>query len=153
MAIGGSLSPGGSYGRIQVTLHWVQDNWQHFDSWCCVKGIDPMDLPAYRFCNLAMTAIREDLYDADPDIQARQLESLEETLITCDEIEHPLMRLGKKYREANEKVSEDQAQDQSKSQPQASPESRHKYIPPWYKGEEAAYKAAKIAQAEISTLG
>lgn len=143
------LSPGGSYGRAQVLVNWVQDNWQHFDSWCCVRNIDPIDLPAYRLCNLALVVIKEDLHDDDPDVTAQQLENLDKVLLGCDEINHPLMRLGVTY---SGKAVVKRVVREEETQASPTPESRHKYIPPWYKGEEAAYQSAKIAQAGISSL-
>lgn len=153
MAFGGSLSPGGSYGRIQVILNWVQDNWQHFDSWCCVKNIDPLELSAYRFYNLALMLIREDLNDEDPEVQAKQLENLEDVLNTCDQVEHALLRLGAQYRTPQIiQVVKGQTKVQVQAQPEAKPEDRHKYIPPWWQGEERAYKNAQAAMGGISTL-
>lgn len=149
MAVGGSLSPGGSYGRIQVVINWVQDNWQHFDSWCCSKNIDPIDLPAYRFYNLALLVIKEGLIDEDPEVTVKQLENLEGVLASCDNIEHPLRMLGL----ASQKpitVRTNAPKENGDEAP--TPESRHKYIPPWYKGEEAAYQTAMAARAGLSAL-
>src|ERR1700746_1167181 len=126
MAIGGSLSPGGSYGRIQVILNWIQDNWVYFDGWCCAKNIDPITLPAYRLYNVAVLSLKEYLIDPDPDVTAKQLANLEEILISCDDIKHPLLELSK----ANKKtviVSRSTPTTESAPPP---PETRHKYIPP-----------------------
>lgn len=150
MAFGRYLPTGGSYGRAQVVLNWAQDNWSHFDSWCCARNIDPINLPAYRFYNLALLVLKEDLTDPDPEITAKQLANLDEVLITCDEVEHPLNRLGIDYKgsimikKSSRRETEPEAEPTSKS--------RHAYIPPWYQGEELAYKNAQAAMGGISTL-
>jgi hypothetical protein len=150
------LSPGGSFGRAQVVINWAQDNWSHFDGWCCTRNIDPIDLPAYRFYNLALVVIKEDLTDPDPEVTEQQLANLEEVLKKCDETEHPLNRLGLNYK-GNLVIKRQSTRVESKTEAapetqQPSPESRHKYIPPWYMGEERAYKAAQAAMGGISTL-
>lgn len=149
MAFGGSLSPGGSYGRAQVVIGWAQDNWSHFDSWCCVKNIDPIELPAYRFYNLALTALKETFIDADPEVTAQQLANLEQTLSDCDNIQHPLAML---RTTTTAKLVTLKKETETSTNVKPSLESRHAYIPPWYQGEEKAYQTAKLAQAGISAL-
>lgn len=136
MVIGRGLSTGGSYGRIEAVITSIQYGWSNFDSWCCIKNIDPIELSAYRFYNLAIRYLQEDK-------SAEQLIALENSLVECDAIKHPLRELSLKYRK-------DVGQN-STEEPERSVE-RQRYIPPWYHGEEAAFQTAKLAQAGINAL-
>jgi hypothetical protein len=129
------LSTGGSFGRCQAVLNWVEDNWQHFDSWCCSKNIDPIELPAYRFYNLALMAIKENRSE-------EQLEYLGQQLSTCDSVPHPLLNLTRITKIGLNK----QVMEETKTNV------KQRYIPPWYLGEEKAFENARLAQQGISTL-
>lgn len=147
MASGGRLSPGGSSGRVEVNgdemsygrasavFLWVSSNWREFDAWCCIKGIDPLELPAYRFYNLALFRIKEGMDE-------EQLKDLEQTFKILDSVKHPLQDL-----QPTERLARD-----SNIPSAPSPEERHTYIPPWWKGEQAAAKIATAAMQGVNTL-
>lgn len=142
MASRRSLSPGGSYGRAQVIISWALSNWEFFDAWCCIKNIDPVYLSVYRFYNLALFCYKENLTEV-------QLLELELTLLECDDIQNPLQAISVR-RNGNKifpVIKEQEAASSSQS-----PEARHKYIPPWWQGEEKAYETAKVAMGGISAL-
>lgn len=137
MAPGRSLSPGGSYGRAQAIIYWALSNWQQFDGWCCSRNIDPSELPAYRFYNLALFVLKDGMLD-------EQVAELENILSLCDDLRHPchdLKFVVPGIRLASPKVTAPQK-----------PETRHKYIPPWWRGEAAAYNSAKAAMAGVNSL-
>lgn len=130
------LPLGGSYGRVRAVLTWALDHWRDFDTWCCVRSVEPLELPAYRFYNLSLFVIKEGL-------EANQLAELEKTLTLCDETLHPfsaLQPIRVISREAREPVQATSLRD------------KPKYIPPWYRGEEAAFKVAQVAMKGIKTL-
>lgn len=133
------LSTGGSYGRTYAILIWVEDNWPEFDTWCCIKNIDPLDLPAYRFFNLALLCIKENRNE-------ESLKALEESLLLCDAVEHPFQTFLKGYKQRRVTV------DTTKSEPNQGPQEKQKYIPPWYLGEDRAFQAAQLARSGISNL-
>ena len=130
MAVGRSIHVGGSYGRAQAVVVWALDNWEDFDAWCCIKGIDPFELPAHRMYNLAIFALKEGKTE-------EQLEALESELRRCDAYKHPIKDmtvLRAKYFKATPTTK--------KVEPE--PEEPRRYVPSWYKGEAAAAKIALV---------
>jgi hypothetical protein len=143
MAIGRSLSPGGSYGRIQAVITWVQDHWQHFDSWCCARNIDPISLPAYRMHNLALLVIKEDMSEEN-------LALLEQKLLECDTIEPPIMMLRVI---GNKLVAARTRSRGGKTVPvPTSAEDRHSYVPPWWRGDQVNANVALNTMRGVSSL-
>lgn len=126
-----------SYGRVAAVFQWALGNYQEFDAWCCTKNIDPLELPAYRFYNLALYALKEGMSD-------EQLVELEKTLLLCDSIQHPLHELGLRYMVTNHKKT-------TSTSPNP-PEERQKYVPPWWRGESVNAKMAMVAMQGVSTL-
>lgn len=152
MAFGRGLSTGGRYGRVEVIYTWAQEHWVEFDGWCCTQTIDPVGLSAYRFYNLAVFYIKEVYINetrTDEQIISyqEQLKALEETLALCDEIPDPFEKLIGSYSNDISVKNSSAVTDETPK-----PESRHKYIPPWYRGEDNAYKQSMLAKHGISTL-
>lgn len=136
MAAGGGLSTGGNYGRACAVVNWALDNWGEFDTWCCLKGLDPLELPSYRFHNLALYAIHEGMTE-------EQLLELENTLRLCDSVKHPLHELGSLYIRTKETSSKTTSSKANK---------KHDYIPPWWRGEDNAFKNAQAAMYGVKAL-
>lgn len=111
------------------------ENWHEFDGWCCINGIDPLELSAYRFHNLALYRLKEGM-------EVEQLAQLEIALEQCDDIKNPLHEFNiPKYQKKTIKSTPTQQQQPPSPKPPRQ-EIRHKYIPPWWKGEEANAKIA-----------
>lgn len=89
-------------------------------------------------------SIKDYLTDPDPEVTAKQLNNLEQVLEQCDELHHPLqeLSLGKKKIQS----------DPSTPTPPPKPESRHKYVPSWWLGEEKAFQIAQAARGGLSSL-
>lgn len=67
------------------------------------------------------------------------LKLIEDKLAACDVVKHPLQAI------INNPVIK------ALTEPDK-PVEKQRYIPDWYKGEDAAYQTAKLAQAGISSL-
>lgn len=124
-----------SYGRASAIFNWVFEHWREFDTWCCIRGLDPLDLPAYRFYNIALHILTEEM-------NPEQLAQFEYTLQLCDATKHPLHNLQYKLaRNTETRVPEP-----------STTEDRKKYIPSWWKGDQANYSNAMVAMKGVSAL-
>lgn len=140
MVTRGSLSPGGSYGRVQAIIAWAQTNWSDFDGWCCSKNIDPLELSAYRFYNLALWYLRDDKTEEG-------LALIEEQLSIFDQVQNPLSGL----LSTSIKIVYAGGSSISKSgTPQ--PEEKPRYVPPWWRGDEINAKIAMSVMGDVSTM-
>ena len=136
MAARRSLHAGGSYGRVQAVIIYGLRNFGDFDAWCCVKGIDPLELPAYRFFNLAFWYLQDGK-------TLEQLEELEKELADTDKDPHPLHDLKyqsavtSKYKAVRRQAVEVPVEEQKR------------YVPSWWRGE---HENAKIARKMMTAL-
>lgn len=128
-----------SYGRAVAVFQWVTNNFEYFDSWCCIKNVDPLELPAYRFYNLAIYCMKEHL-DED------KLKLFEQQFLACDIVKNPLCEL--KIKPVKTVLSTTSNEPQS-----IKPKEKYEYIPPWWQpNEEAAYANAQVAIQGIHKL-
>lgn len=131
MAFGRSLHAGGSYGRAQAVVIWALENWQHFDAWCCVKGVDPSELNSLRLFNLALFYLRE---GRDEDA----LKELEQELRHADSYKHPLHLLTSTY-----------SKPRAVKEVEALPKTPGGYVPSWWRGDEANAKYAMTMMKQL----
>ena len=131
------LHAGGSFGRVQVILSWTLDNWKQFDAWCCVRGIDPLELPSYRFYNLSLYALMEE----KPEEQQAQYEGI---LQQADKVEYPILALrsllGTNFFRATGKKPQRVSEPSKK---------KYGYVPSWWRGEEVNAKVAKGMMTQL----
>lgn len=116
---------------MQVIFNWALQNWEEFDAWCCVKGVDPLELPAYRFYNLVIYAIME-----DKDVEQRSM--LERQLKMAEQHQHPFQLRHAPITQKTEKtlINEPKAKVQ-------------RYIPPWYRDEDYNYEIVKNVRRSL----
>ena len=134
MAFRRSILTGGSYGRAQAVVVWALDNWVDYDTWCCLKGINIFEESCYRFHSLALLMIKDGMNE-------KELHELELTFKSCDDIKHPLQDM----------IVPSMIINNSKTELQRV-ETRYKYVPSWWKGEDAAYRTAQAAMHGVSAL-
>lgn len=130
MASWRSLYVGGSYGRVQAVVTWALENWQDFDTWCCLKNIDPLDLPAYRFYYLIVAFVKE--------VNNYEDASFEENMAKFDAYGLPWENgaLSTATNSANTTKEKTSTDDKA-------------YTPSWWRGDDAN---AKIAQTMMVSL-
>ncbi len=119
-----------SYGRTVAAFNWAEGNFEYFDAWCCVRGIDPLDLPAYRFYNVVLYCMKDDKTDEG-------LTMIEQYFSAFDSMEHPLKELIKPGKNSRSKTIK--------------PESRHSYVPPWWRGDTQNASIALKVMKEVPT--
>lgn len=126
------LHAGGSFGRVQAVVNWTLDitSWQRFDGWCCTKGIDPTELPAYRFYNLVIYHLMEGKTEEE---EAAFMENLK----TYDTIKHPLETLRLAIFATAKKIPVEPAY------------KSHKYVPSWWRGDTVNAKVAKTMMKSL----
>jgi len=118
-------------------------DWGEVDAWCCIRGIDPLDLPAYRLFNVLVYMLKENL-DED------QRLALQHNLEDMDKVRHPLHRVEvfqttPVYKTSSSQRIERPVEDLSPAeQAQARAEARGKpyRVPDWYLGDNAAGRRA-----------
>lgn len=157
------------YGRVAAVVGWALDNWQYFDAWCCIKGVDPLELPAYRFYNLALFAIMEGKDD-------EQQVEIEEQLAKAEYYNpHPFHKptgVANKAKAVPRTVSEDveyslrpnhsglQSMVGGPRNEEAANEDKPletqlkvaRRIPAWYKGDEAAFHNAQVVMKGVRSI-
>lgn len=142
MAVGRSLHAGGSFGRVQAGIIWALGNWQEFDAWCCIKSVDPLELPAYRFYNLIVWFLKEGKSE-------EQLELLELELRRADFDKHPLHIMTYSHVKpnsiVNRAIKDIEENDNSASDP------KNQYVPSWWRGDHQNYNVAKQVMKTLPT--
>lgn len=117
---------------------WVLEHWTEFDGWCCVKGVDPMELSSLRFYNLAMFYLRDGKTD-------EEVKDLHEELSLLDSIDHPLHML---YYN-NPKVKKGTTTSHPSPSPSPIVSDNTGYVPSWWRGENANAKIAKNIMTQL----
>lgn len=148
-----------SYGRVQGIFNWIDDNFEEFDGWCCEKGIDPAELPAYRVYNLAMRYLKE---GRTPE----GLTKLENSLRTLDSLGHPWLSTvednliavtnssqpNSPARVKKSSLTDDEQFALEGLTASATGKMVPRVMPDWYRGEEANYKIAKNVMGQAQSL-
>lgn len=133
-----------TYGRVYAvfSLIFEEENWRDFDAWCLIKNIEPLELPAYRFFNLAVFFLKEGKNE-------EQLEALEESLLRCDSIVHPFLEQIKV--ESKPIVNKQSSNNEHRQNAPEPSDSRKDYVPSWWRGDSVNYKIAKTMMMTLPT--
>lgn len=114
---------------------WILDNWQDFDAWCCIKGVDPLEIPSYRFYNLAVFSLKENR-------TSEQIQTLEETLEASDMLLTPIEIMQRLFRTAKVTTTK-------KAKPSTPAAVKKEYVPSWWRGDAVNAKVAMKMMTQL----